>query len=70
MEQFLHSLLIMLFGMCGIFMVAGVISIGIALLNKIFKKEELTQSRRRKAAALRRRRQYEESNGKIAERVC
>lgn len=39
MEQFLHSLLIMLFGMCGIFMVAGVISIGIALLNKIFKKK-------------------------------
>ena len=32
------SLNAMLFGMCGIFLVMGVISLSIALLNRIFKK--------------------------------
>lgn len=38
MEQLLQSLQVMLFGMCGIFLVMGIISICIAALNRIFKK--------------------------------
>ena len=34
----LQSLSTMLFGMCGIFIVMGVISLSIALLNRVFKK--------------------------------
>lgn len=34
----MQSLNAMLFGMCGIFLVMAVISLSIALLNRIFKK--------------------------------
>lgn len=33
-----QSLNTMLFGMCGIFIVMGIISLSIALLNRVFKK--------------------------------
>lgn len=38
MSEFMQSLEVMLFGMCGIFIVMGIISLFIAFLNKIFKK--------------------------------
>ncbi|MEG0769740.1 MAG: OadG family protein [Ruthenibacterium sp.] len=38
MNQVVQSLGIMLMGMCGIFIVMGVISLAISLLNKVFKK--------------------------------
>ena len=37
MEQFITSLGVMVMGMCGIFLVMGIISTCIALLNKLFK---------------------------------
>lgn len=38
MEQVIQSLGIMLMGMCGIFIVMGIISLAISLLNRIFKR--------------------------------
>ena len=38
MEQLLQSLNVMLLGMCGIFIVMSVLSLVIALLNRMFKK--------------------------------
>ncbi len=38
MNAVTQSLNTMLFGMCGIFIVMGVISVAIALLNRLFKK--------------------------------
>ena len=38
MEQLLQSLNVMLLGMCGIFIVMSVLSLAIALLNRMFKK--------------------------------
>ncbi|MEG2930842.1 MAG: OadG family protein [Ruthenibacterium sp.] len=38
MDQIVQSLGIMLMGMCGIFIVMGIISLAISLLNKVFKK--------------------------------
>ncbi|MEG0397120.1 MAG: OadG-related small transporter subunit [Oscillospiraceae bacterium] len=37
MEQVITSLGVMLMGMCGIFIVMGLISLAISILNKIFK---------------------------------
>jgi hypothetical protein len=37
MEQVLTSLSVMLMGMCGIFIVMGLISLSISVLNKFFK---------------------------------
>ncbi|MEF9865717.1 MAG: OadG-related small transporter subunit [Oscillospiraceae bacterium] len=37
MEQVITSLSVMLMGMCGIFIVMGLISLAISILNKIFK---------------------------------
>lgn len=37
MDMILQSLGVMLMGMCGIFIVMGVISLAISLLNKVFK---------------------------------
>lgn len=39
MEQLLQSLNVMLLGMCGIFIVMSVLSLAIALLNRMFKSE-------------------------------
>lgn len=36
MEMVLQSLGVMLMGMCGIFIVMGIISIAISLLNRLF----------------------------------
>ena len=38
MEQLLQSLNVMLLGMCSIFIVMSVLSLAIALLNRMFKK--------------------------------
>lgn len=38
MEQIIESLGVMLMGMCGIFIVMGLISICISALNRAFKK--------------------------------
>ena len=38
MERLLQSLNVMLLGMCGIFIVMSVLSLAIALLNRMFKK--------------------------------
>ncbi|MEF9970086.1 MAG: OadG-related small transporter subunit [Ruthenibacterium sp.] len=37
MDLVLQSLSVMLMGMCGIFIVMGLISVSIALLNRFFK---------------------------------
>lgn len=37
MAEVLQSLGVMLMGMCGIFIVMGVISIAVSLLNRLFK---------------------------------
>lgn len=37
MEMVLQSLRVMLMGMCGIFIVMGVISVAVSLLNRLFK---------------------------------
>ncbi|MEG0178990.1 MAG: OadG-related small transporter subunit [Oscillospiraceae bacterium] len=37
MEQVFTSLSVMLMGMCGIFIVMGLISVSISVLNKLFK---------------------------------
>lgn len=37
MEMIVQSLGVMLMGMCGIFIVMGIISLAISLLNKAFK---------------------------------
>lgn len=42
MEQLLQSLNVMLLGMCGIFIVMSVLSLAIALLNRMFKKGSVT----------------------------
>ena len=39
MEQLLQSLNVMLLGMCGIFIVMSVLSLAIALLNRMFKNK-------------------------------
>lgn len=38
MDQVLQSLSVMLMGMCGIFIVMGLISVAISALNNFFKK--------------------------------
>lgn len=38
MEQILQSLSVMVMGMCGIFIVMGLISVSISVLNNAFKK--------------------------------
>ncbi len=38
MEQLLQSLNVMLLGMCGIFIVMGVLSFALAMLNRVFKQ--------------------------------
>ena len=37
MEMELQSLGVMLMGMCGIFIVMGIISVAVSLLNRLFK---------------------------------
>ncbi len=37
MDQLLQSLGVMLMGMCGIFIVMGVISLAVSTLNRLFK---------------------------------
>lgn len=39
MENLVTSLGVMLMGMCGIFIVMGLISVSIAVLNKLFNKK-------------------------------
>jgi len=38
MEQVVQSLWVMLMGMCGIFIVMGIISLAISILNRVFRK--------------------------------
>ena len=37
MEMVLQSLRVLLMGMCGIFIVMGIISVAVSLLNRLFK---------------------------------
>lgn len=37
MEMVLQSLGVMLMGMCGIFIVMGILSVAVSLLNRLFK---------------------------------
>ena len=37
MEMVLQSLRVMLMGMCGIFIVMGILSVAVSLLNRLFK---------------------------------